>query len=233
MPEAITAFLEGNGFEDVIRTAVSLGGDCDTLTCIAGSVAEAFYGVPLLYEAECRARLPEDMAQVLDRFDAARGRVAPETEDPALDGNALIEDAVRRHYKEWSRASYAAVLEAIRERLLQGGTLVLPVLPPQAALDMLDPTRVRIGDTVTSEEDLHFKLRRVTTKDGKEWLAAFTSYGELEKGESSSSVCDTIESVFSGLGETDAEGLILNPWDRPFLLPKDLMRLLLDPGKRD
>ena len=46
VPEAITAFLEGTDFEDVIRTAVSLGGDCDTLTCIAGSIAEAFYGVP-------------------------------------------------------------------------------------------------------------------------------------------------------------------------------------------
>lgn len=33
------AFLEGESFEDVIRTAVSLGGDCDTLTCIAGSIA--------------------------------------------------------------------------------------------------------------------------------------------------------------------------------------------------
>ncbi|MBQ1201116.1 MAG: ADP-ribosylglycohydrolase family protein, partial [Alistipes sp.] len=37
-PEAIAAFLEGHAFEDVIRTAVSLGGDCDTLTCIAGSI---------------------------------------------------------------------------------------------------------------------------------------------------------------------------------------------------
>lgn len=46
VPEAITAFLEGKSFEDVIRTAVSLGGDCDTLTCIAGSIAEGFYGVP-------------------------------------------------------------------------------------------------------------------------------------------------------------------------------------------
>jgi ADP-ribosylglycohydrolase len=45
-PEAITAFLEGTDFEDVIRTAVSLSGDCDTLTCIAGAMAEAFYGVP-------------------------------------------------------------------------------------------------------------------------------------------------------------------------------------------
>ena len=69
VPEAITAFLEGNDFEDVIRTAVSLGGDCDTLTCIAGSIAEAFYGAPDELKAECRKRLPEDMIAMLDRFD--------------------------------------------------------------------------------------------------------------------------------------------------------------------
>lgn len=69
VPEAITAFLEGESFEDVIRTAVSLGGDCDTLTCIAGSMAEAFYGVPEELKAECRKRLPEDLLEVLRRFD--------------------------------------------------------------------------------------------------------------------------------------------------------------------
>ncbi len=69
VPEAITAFLEGKDFEDVIRTAVSLGGDCDTLTCIAGSIAEAFYVVPEELKAECRKRLPEEMQAVLDRFD--------------------------------------------------------------------------------------------------------------------------------------------------------------------
>ena len=68
VPEALTAFLEGTSFEDVIRTAVSLGGDCDTLTCIAGGVAEAFYGVPEELKAECRARLPQDLLEVLDRF---------------------------------------------------------------------------------------------------------------------------------------------------------------------
>ena len=72
VPEAITAFLEGTDFEDVIRTAVSLGGDCDTLTCIAGSIAEAFYGVPHAMTAECRKRLPEDLLAVVDRFDALR-----------------------------------------------------------------------------------------------------------------------------------------------------------------
>ena len=68
VPEAITAFLEGNDFEDVIRTAVSLGGDCDTLTCIAGSMAEAFYGVPEDMKKECRVRIGSDMRDVLDRF---------------------------------------------------------------------------------------------------------------------------------------------------------------------
>ncbi|MBQ6719941.1 MAG: ADP-ribosylglycohydrolase family protein [Oscillospiraceae bacterium] len=69
VPEAITAFLEGESFEDVIRTAVSLGGDCDTLTCIAGSMAEAFYGVPEELKAECRKRLPGDLLEVLQQFD--------------------------------------------------------------------------------------------------------------------------------------------------------------------
>lgn len=68
VPEAITAFLEGEDFEDVIRTAVSLGGDCDTLTCIAGSMAEAFYGVPEELIAECEDRLPEDMLEVVRKF---------------------------------------------------------------------------------------------------------------------------------------------------------------------
>ena len=69
VPEAITAFLEGEDFEDVIRTAVSLGGDCDTLTCIAGSIAEGFYGVPEALKRECRSHLPQPLLDILLRFD--------------------------------------------------------------------------------------------------------------------------------------------------------------------
>ena len=69
VPEAITAFLEGEDFEDVIRTAVSLGGDTDTLGAIAGSIAEGFYGVPTALKLECRRRLPADMRVVLDHVE--------------------------------------------------------------------------------------------------------------------------------------------------------------------
>lgn len=68
VPEAITAFLEGTAFEDVIRTAVSLGGDCDTLTCIAGSIAEAFYGVPYELKEKCEEHLTPDLLEVLEIF---------------------------------------------------------------------------------------------------------------------------------------------------------------------
>ena len=72
VPEAVTAFLEGNDFEDVIRTAVSLGGDCDTLTCIAGSIAEAYYGVPEWLKEECLKRITPEMKDVLMRFETKR-----------------------------------------------------------------------------------------------------------------------------------------------------------------
>lgn len=68
VPEAITAFLEGESFEDVIRTAVSLGGDCDTLTCIAGSIAEGFYGVPHEIKDECYRRLTPELAGMVSKI---------------------------------------------------------------------------------------------------------------------------------------------------------------------
>ena len=75
VPEAITAFLEGDSFEDVIRTAVSLGGDCDTLTAIAGSIAEGFYGVPDEMREECYRRLPEELTEVVREFEGYTGRI--------------------------------------------------------------------------------------------------------------------------------------------------------------
>lgn len=69
VPEAIIAFLESTDFGDAIRNAVSLGGDCDTLTCITGSIAEAFYGVPEGLKQECLGRLPQDLKEILTRFD--------------------------------------------------------------------------------------------------------------------------------------------------------------------
>jgi len=69
VPEAIIAFLESEDFEDSIRLAVSLGGDSDTQACIAGSIAEAYYGsVPPKIADEVRHRLPEDLHSIVAMF---------------------------------------------------------------------------------------------------------------------------------------------------------------------
>ena len=67
-PEAIIAFLEGENFEDVIRKAVSLGGDSDTIACMAGAIAEAFYGMPEEFKEEALSRLDPPMRELVHEF---------------------------------------------------------------------------------------------------------------------------------------------------------------------
>ena len=70
VPESLIAFLESIDYESAVRNAVSLGGDADTMACIAGGIAQAFYGgVPEQIAREVRARLPEGFLDVLDRFE--------------------------------------------------------------------------------------------------------------------------------------------------------------------
>ena len=71
VPPAITAVLEAEAWEDAVRTAVCLGGDTDTLACIAGAVAEAIHGLPRDIADSARAYLTDDLRLVLNRFEAA------------------------------------------------------------------------------------------------------------------------------------------------------------------
>lgn len=69
VPEAVIAFLDANAFEDAVRNAISLGGDSDTLACITGSIAEAYYGpvAPTVLE-NVKAVLPKDLWSITERF---------------------------------------------------------------------------------------------------------------------------------------------------------------------
>ena len=70
VPEAMIAFLESSNYEDAVRKAVSLGGDSDTLACIAGSIAEAFYrDISDDLRRTAQAFLPEEMLDVLTAFE--------------------------------------------------------------------------------------------------------------------------------------------------------------------
>ena len=69
VPQAITAFLESDGFEDAIRKAISIGGDSDTIACIAGGIAEAYYGgVPEEISKFVLSKLDKKFLNVINDF---------------------------------------------------------------------------------------------------------------------------------------------------------------------
>ena len=67
------AFLESSDFEDAIRNAISIGGDSDTIAAIAGSIAEAYYGIPAELRDHALTFLDEYMLNILNEFEGEYG----------------------------------------------------------------------------------------------------------------------------------------------------------------
>ena len=74
VPQAIEAFLESADFEDAVRTAVSIGGDSDTVAAMAGSIAEAYYGIPDDLRARAMEYLDETQSGIVRAFEDKYGR---------------------------------------------------------------------------------------------------------------------------------------------------------------
>lgn len=68
VPEAIIAFLEGNSFEEVIRLAISIGGDSDTIACMAGAIAACMYSIPDEITETCDNILTDDLREIKNQF---------------------------------------------------------------------------------------------------------------------------------------------------------------------
>lgn len=143
--------------------------------------------------------------------------------------NDLIELAIEMFYQDSSKDNLVKLLEEIRNRMNQEGHFIIPVETPQAAVDMIDISNIKVGDVVTAGENLHFKMRQLETKDGRQWLVAFTSQKETDKGESSSVISNFMDSFLEAVVDMEhIDGVILNPWDKFFLLDKELIKVMMD-----
>ena len=74
VPQSIIAFLESDDYEDAVRKSISLGGDTDTMACITGGIAEAFYqSIPEYILKETKQRLDHELLEIVEQFEDKYG----------------------------------------------------------------------------------------------------------------------------------------------------------------
>ena len=150
---AMTAFLRGRDFEDVLRRAVSLGGNSADIAAIAGSVAEAFFGIPQELRDACISRLPADLRKAAEAFDARNEQKKKARENnpaakerwenaltragarhpAAVQGNEPLEQAIDSMREKRDEQTFIAALEVLRMRMNQKGRVFVPLVSAKRA----------------------------------------------------------------------------------------------------
>lgn len=273
---AMTAFLYGKDFEDVLRRAVSLGGRSADVAAIAGSIAEPFFGIPEDIKGEALKRLPEDLREqimafevrdrqkkdvrlnnpaAMERWENALTRAT--TRHPAsVQGNEALEEAIDRMLEKRDQQTFVTVLETLRLRIHQKGRVFVPVLSAKRAETGAAQDRDMTGagsDASASQNPdpqggVVYRMQAVRTRDGRLWQPAYTSRPRLDKAnEVTSQKGDMVLSYalepllkrFLPVSENDnlpeknqepipaeIEGILFNPYDKPFFLPRKTIEAL-------
>ena len=230
VPEAITAFLEAEDFEDAVRNAVSLGGDTDTLAAITGSIAEAFFGIPAVLKAECRNRIAPEMNRVLDAFDEVLGRNNLEV-DESLSGNDLIENAISNLYENQVHESFIDVITAICFRIMNDGQGWVPFVTVSGDMfPNLDVSTLQEGDKLTLDQEVRLRMDTVAAEDRIEWLYIFTNEEESHKKPVPNVVMEIPfrQILEIGLHNDKVAGVVINPFGKYFKADKKVIECIFD-----
>lgn len=242
-PEAIIAFFEGENFEDVIRKAVTLGGDSDTIACMAGAIAEAYYGMPGAFKKEALSRLDEPLRAVVRDFrtfyhehsgkplDGWQDAVNFEPEDPFMQMNPLIEERIAEYHKSGEAdEAFVPVLEAIMQALLMDGHMLIPVSTPKEALDELDLDKLCKEGEVTLQQDIHWTLLPLHHEDGSVTMPVFTSSEKMnEAGLNASTISMFLDDYMAQVVTMEnTRGIVINPGENYFFLSNDAIRFLME-----
>lgn len=225
VPEAIIAFLESTDFEDAIRNAVSLGGDADTQAAIAGSIAEAFYGVPEELKIKACEKLPREMRAVLDEINliAYHQDLCEE-----IKGNEDIDDAMRFLYETGSPEDFTRLFYSIGRQIQSDRCFIVPM-----------------EKTSSDNDEDNFKPLTVYDPEiNHTFMTVFTNFYEFNKAvrqEGSQLKCTTtpMKNLLETCAQVNAEvqsgdapakmGLAINPFSEAvFGLSAEMIELVLD-----
>lgn len=230
MPEAYECFLESESYEDCIRNVMYIGGDTDTLGAIAGAIAEAFWGLPITLITEGIKYLPEDMEEVINRFNEIVHGIEKDPEDKSgYEDNKYIKMAAERAIETNSVEDKIMLLRVIRKRIAEEGEAPMPMVDVNNAFGSVNPDDIMFGQNFTLNQDLRLRMDTVRDEDGNEWLPLFTDMDELHKEPTSNITINApIEVIFQNALSSDRiKGVAINPFTDKMLMSKQAVDIIL------
>ena len=243
VPEAIIAFYESEDYEDAVRKAVSIGGDSDTIACMAGAIAEAFYGMPGKLKKKALQILDPYCTEIAGQFrqfcrehdrsvqEGWREEIAPKDPYESLKNNWAIEALLDRIYQKREKGetdiNILPIFSLLHFCIQEGGEFLVPIdFKPGFPTS---PSEIRPGDTYTAGEDAAFSLKHIVDNDDNLSLPVFTSGSEFEKGEPASMISLPMEQCMQLALDADyLKSMVINPYGNCFIMDRETLKRFLD-----
>lgn len=149
--------------------------------------------------------------------------------------NSLIEQRIEEFYSSsQSDETVVPVLQAILQVMNQMGHVLVPAETPEKAAEVFVPAKIRTGDTITTEEELRWRLIPLIGQDGKLTMPVFT--GEEKMKEAEIGRCSTVSVFLDDYVEQvtameNAEGIVVNPGEHSIFLDKEILKMLTEMSK--
>lgn len=227
VPKALVAFLEGTDYESTVRNAVCLGGDTDTVAAIAGSVAEAYYGIPLAILAQGKDYLEEELLEVARRFDKVLGRNAGWSDYAE---NRVIKEAIAELRRNGSNEKFIDALYTILIRMMDQGEVPVPMIDENQLMESIDLEQLKIGDSLTFDRDLRLVFAKLEDGQGGCWLPMFTDEDEMNRvAFSGIRINMQIETVLRAAMQIEnVKGVVVNPFGQNLTLDAGLLEIMME-----
>ena len=234
LPKALVSFFEGNSYEDVIRNAISLGGDTDTLAAIAGAMAEAYYGISEELKDEVFKRLKDDeLTKVLKFFrrikieDPLYGKDMDEVRNAWIANYAEMLNNSKT--KEEMMENYLNIINLLSDRYLDNEEVLVPCIDVNNTLGKINNDNLNVGDIFNLKEELRLKVDLVKDEDNNLFMPFYTSLEEINKKPTTGvrmkwPVKALIEDAYN---LEEIKGLVINPFSDRINLNKEALNYII------
>ncbi len=227
MPEAFECFLESESYEDCLRNVMFIGGDTDTLGAIAGAIAEAFWGIPVMFVVKAKEYLDPELEKVVEKtYKIVNGASG---EDP-YENNKFIKMAVNQIAKTNSVDDKLMLFKVLMKRMDEEGEAPTPMVDVNNVIGEFDPDKMLAGKPFQIGKEM--RLRKDTMKDGSgnEWFPLFTDKEELDKQPTTNIIINHPIKIIleDGLKSDRVRGVVINPFGQSMTLTKEILKVLFE-----